>query len=347
MGNLQRTTGDIKNEWPSIVANVKTNMAVAAYAGPNHWNDPDMLEVGNSDNGAGPVTDVENQSHFSLWAIASAPLIAGNNLFDVNMSAATKTILTNAEIIAIDQDAMGLQGVRIWENGGQSLWGKPLNANGTRAAVLFNEGDAAADMTLKFADLGLAPGTATVRDLQAHADLGSFKDAFTVNVASHGTATLKIVGNEPPRPKGSAYLSDQTPIYAANGLGPGRARHQQRRHRGGRRHADQDPRPDLRQGPRHRGARGHHLPPGRQVQPLQAQVGVDDIANGQGTVRFQVIADGEVLFDSMAVNGQSPATAIDVSLVGKRRLKLLVTNADDGTAQDRASWGDAKVECDP
>ena len=220
MGNLQRTTGDIKNEWPSIVANVKTNMAVAAYAGPNHWNDPDMLEVGNSDNGAGPVTDVESQSHFSLWAIASAPLIAGNNLFDVNMSAATKTILTNAEIIAIDQDAMGLQGVRIWESGGQSLWGKPLNANGTRAAVLFNEGDAAADMTLKFADLGLAPGTATVRDLQAHADLGSFKDAFTVNVASHGTATLKIVGNEPPRPKGSAYLSDQTPIYAANGLGP-------------------------------------------------------------------------------------------------------------------------------
>ena len=83
------------------------------------------------------------------------------------------------------------------------------------------------------------------------------------------------------------------------------------------------------------------------MQPLQAQVGVDDVANGQGTVRFQVIADGEVLFDSMAVNGQSPATAIDVSLVGKRRLKLLVTNADDGTAQDRASWGDAKVECDP
>ena len=60
-----------------------------------------------------------------------------------------------------------------------------------------------------------------------------------------------------------------------------------------------------------------------------------------------MIADGEVLFDSMTVNGQSPATAIDVSLVGKRRLKLLVTNADDGTAQDRASWGDAKVECDP
>ena len=64
-------------------------------------------------------------------------------------------------------------------------------------------------------------------------------------------------------------------------------------------------------------------------------------------MRFQVIADGEVLFDSTTVNGQSPAAAIDVSLIGKRRLKLLVTNAEDGTAQDRASWGDAKVECDP
>ena len=116
-----------------------------------------MLEVGNSDNGAGPVTDVENQSHFSLWAIASAPLIAGNNLFDVNMSAATKTILTNKEIIAIDQDAMGLQGVRDLGERRPVAVGKPLNANGARAAVLFNEGDAAADMTVKFADLGLAP----------------------------------------------------------------------------------------------------------------------------------------------------------------------------------------------
>jgi alpha-galactosidase len=347
MGNLQRTTGDIKNEWPSIVANVKTNMAVAAYAGPNHWNDPDMLEVGNSDNGAGPVTDVENQSHFSLWAIASAPLIAGNNLFDVNMSAATKTILTNAEIIAIDQDAMGLQGVRIWENGGQSLWGKPLNANGTRAAVLFNEGDAAADMTLKFTDLGLAAGTATVRDLQAHADLGSFKDAFTVSVASHGTATLKIVGNEPPRPKGSVFLSDGTPIYAANGLGP------VERDTNNGATAAGDGTPIKIRGQTFDKGLGTAAPSaiiyrlGGKCSRFQAQVGVDDITNGQGTVRFQVIADGEVLFDSMTVNGQAPAAAVDVSLVGKRRLKLLVTNADDGTAQDRASWGDAKVECDP
>ena len=78
-----------------------------------------------------------------------------------------------------------------------------------------------------------------------------------------------------------------------------------------------------------------------------AQVGVDDATNGGGSVRFQVCADGEMLFDSTNVNATSPAAAIDVDLTGKRRLKLLVTNADDGSAQDCASWGDAKVECEP
>jgi alpha-galactosidase len=347
MGNLQRTTSDIKNEWPSIVANVRSNQAVAAYAGPNHWNDPDMLEVGNSDNGAGPVTDVEDQSHFSLWAIASAPLIAGNNLFDANVSAATKAILTNAEIIAINQDAMGLQGFQIWQDGTQSLWGKPLNANGARAAVLFNEGDAAVDMTLKFVDLGLAPGSATVRDLQAHADLGSFKDSFTTNVPSHGTATLKVVGSEPPRPKGSAYLSDATPIYAANGLGP-----IERDTNNGATAPGDGATISIRGQSFSRGL-GMAAPAaviyrlGRKCSRFSAQVGVDDATAGQGSVRFQVIADGEVLFDSMNLTGASPAMAVDVDLTGRRRLKLFVSNAGDGSAQDRASWGDAKVECDP
>ena len=348
MGNLQRTTTDIKNEWPSIVANIKSNQAVAGYAGPNHWNDPDMLEVGNSDNGAGPVTDVENQSHFSMWAIASAPLIAGNNLFDVNMSAATKSILTNTEIIAVDQDAFGLQGVRVWQNdaGDQSVWAKPLNANGTRAVVLLNETAAAADMTTSFADIGLGPGSVTVRDLQTHADLGTAKDSFTINVASHGTATLTIIGNEPARPKGSAYLSDYTPIYAANGLGPVESD----TNNGGT--AARDGVPIKIRGQTFSKGLGTAAPAaviyrlGAKCSRFSATVGVDDATNGQGSVRFQVIADGDILFDSMNVTGTTAAMVIDVDITGKRRLKLHVTNADDGAAQDRASWGDAKVECE-
>jgi alpha-galactosidase len=347
MGDLQRTTTDIRNEWPSIVSNLKSNQAVAAYGGPNQWNDPDMLEVGNSDNGAGTVTDVENQSHFSLWAIVASPLIAGNNLFDPNMSAATKTILTNTEIIAINQDALGLQGVRIWEDGTRSLWGKPLNANGARAAVLFNEGADAADMTVKFVDLGLAAGRASVRDLQAHTDLGTFSDSFTINVASHGTATLKIVGNEPPRPKGSAFLSDQTPIYAANGLGP-----VERDSNNGATGAG-DGTPIKIRGETFAKGLGTAAPAaviyrlGGKCRRFSATVGIDDVTAGQGSARFQVIADGAVLYDSQNLTGTSPAAVVDVDITGKRRLKLYVTNADDGMAQDRASWGDAKVECEP
>src|SRR5262245_54441518 len=196
IGQLQRTTTDIKNTWApdpnstetgSILTSLKTNMPLAPYGGPNHWNDPDMLEVGNSDNGAGNVTDVENQSHFSLWALSASPLIAGNDLR--NMSPTTKAILTNKEIIALNQDGFGLQAVQVKQMGEQSVWAKPLNANGARGVVLLNEAAAPADITVRLDEIGLRSGSAKVRDLQAQADKGSFTDSYTVNVPSHGTAT--------------------------------------------------------------------------------------------------------------------------------------------------------------
>jgi hypothetical protein len=200
---------------------------------------------------------------------------------------------------------------------------------------------------VKFTDIGLAPGSATVRDLQGHADVGSFKDEYTVNVASHGTATLKIVGNEPPRPRGTAYLAEATPIYAANGLGP-----VEHNTNNGATAAGDGTTIKLRGqsfdkglGMAAPGAVIYRL--GGKCSRFVAQVGIDDVTNGMGSARFQVIADGEMLFDSMNVTGTSPAMSIDVSLVGKRRLKLLVTNGDDGSAQDRADWGEARVECEP
>ena len=349
VGNLQRTTTDITNTWDSIVANVKTNRAVAPYGGPNHWNDPDMLEVGNSDNGAGTVTDLENQSHFSLWAIVDAPLIAGNDLR--NMSAATQAILTNKEVIAINQDALGLQGVEVRESGDQSVWAKPLNANGARAVVLFNAGAAAADINVRFDEIGLAGGRATVRDLLAQADLGSFTDSYAApGVAPHGTATLKIVGSEPPRPKGTeAYLSDATPIYAANGLGP------VERDMSNGASDPGDGKPIAIRGQTFTKGLGVAAPSsviyrlGGQCTAFSATVGVDDATNGAGTVVFQVWADRDPapLFDSGTVTGATPAMPVQVDVTGKRRLKLMVTNAGDGSALDRASWGDAKIDCAP
>jgi alpha-galactosidase len=347
LGNLQRTTTDITNTWDSIVANLKTNRLLAPYGGPNHWNDPDMLEVGNSDNGAGDVTDVEYQSHFSLWAIAAAPLIAGNDLR--SMSPATKAILTNPEVIALNQDALGLQGIAVRETGDLSVWAKPLNANGARAVVLLNAGAAPADVTVSFPDVGLGPGSATVRDLVAQKDLGTFSGQYTAKaLPSHGTATLKMVGNEPPRPKGSgAYLSDSTPTYAANGLGP------VERDTSNGASDPGDGMPIKIRGQSFSKGLGVSAPSaviyrlGGQCTAFSATVGVDDSANGAGTVVFQVWADGEKLFDSGTVTGTSPAMPIGLDLTGKRRLKLLVTNAGDGSALDRASWGDLRVDCTP
>jgi alpha-galactosidase len=312
-GHLQRTTTDIKNLWTpdpnstergSIITSLKTNQPLAAYGGPNQWNDPDMLEVGNSDNGAGPVTDVENQSHFSLWAIIASPLIAGNDLR--NMTETTRAILTNKEIIAINQDAMGLQGVLVRQTGEQSVWAKPLNGNGERAVVLLNEAATAADIAVRFDEIGLRGGAATVRDLQAQADRGSFTDSYMVNVPSHGTATLKIVGAEPNRPRGTAFLSDLTPIYAANGLGP-----VERDHANGGSESGDGPDIKIRATTYARGI-GMSAPAaviyrlGGKCSNFSAQVGVDDSSSGgAGTVRFQAFADGDMLFDSATMTGNA------------------------------------------
>jgi alpha-galactosidase len=144
IGNLWRTTGDIIDEWEGkhkgyawgVVSIADMNEPLWPYAGPGHWNDPDMLEVGN-----GGLTTSEYRSHFSLWAMMAAPLIAGNDI--ANMDEATRSILLNREVIAVDQDRLGIQGRRVWKDGARELWVKPL-AGGARAVLLFNRGTAPA-----------------------------------------------------------------------------------------------------------------------------------------------------------------------------------------------------------
>jgi alpha-galactosidase len=186
-GNLWRTTGDIKDNWASVLKILDNpSQQHAEAAGPGGWNDPDMLEVGN-----GKMTDAEYRSHFSLWAMMAAPLIAGNDLR--SMSQATKDILMNAEVIAIDQDAAGKQGTRIRAEGGSEVWAKPLKQKGAVAVLLFNRGEAAADISASWDEVGLPSGKAKVRDLWAHADRGVFTDSFKANVPSHGVVMLKVV----------------------------------------------------------------------------------------------------------------------------------------------------------
>ena len=184
--NLWRTTGDISDDWNSMLSNLDFNAYHAMYAGPDGWNDPDMLEVSN-----GGMTDTEYRAHFSMWAISAAPLIAGNDLS--TMSSATKAILTNTDIIAIDQDPAGVQGTKVKDNGsGLQVWSKRLQGNGVVAVALFNRSSSAAHITANWSNIGLASGSARIHDLWTHTELGSFTNSYTTNVPSHGVVMLKI-----------------------------------------------------------------------------------------------------------------------------------------------------------
>lgn len=192
VGQLWRTTSDIRDRWESVVWILNANAAHAAVAGPGHWNDPDMLEVGN-----GGMTGDEYRAHFGMWAMMAAPLITGNDLR--TMSAETASILLNTEVIAVDQDPLGAQGRKVLDRGyGAQVWVKPL-ADGSRAVAVLNLSETAANLYVRWSDVGLPPGPASVRDLWArrdlpvHTDTGrDFNERLPVTVPGHGVALLRL-----------------------------------------------------------------------------------------------------------------------------------------------------------
>jgi len=183
-GNLWRTTGDISDRWPSMMhIGFELQPGREKYASVGHWNDPVMLEIGN-----GGMTEDEYRTHMSLWSLLAAPLLAGNDLRD--MKKEISEILTNREVVAIDQDSKGVQGARVAKNGDLEVWEKPL-ADGSHAVGMFNLGKDSAMMTANFSDLKLT-GSHSVRDLWAHADKGKVKDKLEATVPSHGVMLVKI-----------------------------------------------------------------------------------------------------------------------------------------------------------
>ncbi|HVW07821.1 MAG TPA: glycoside hydrolase family 27 protein, partial [Bryobacteraceae bacterium] len=183
-GNLWRTTGDIRDNWASM-SNIGFDQQIgrAKFAGPGHWNDPDMLEIGN-----GGMTDTEYRTHMSLWSLLAAPLLAGNDLR--SMSPDILDILTNKEVIAIDQDPLGKEATRVSKNGDTEVWSRPL-ADGSLAVGLFNRGAEQTRATVKWSELGIS-GTRKVRDLWAHADRGTGEGSLWADVPSHGVVLLRI-----------------------------------------------------------------------------------------------------------------------------------------------------------
>jgi alpha-galactosidase len=197
-GNLWRMSGDIQDRWDGkkewspgdccnygVTAILDEEAEIYSRGGPGHWNDPDMLEVGN-----GGMTDTEYRSHFSFWALLAAPLIAGNDLR--NMRPEIKEILTNKEVIAVNQDPLGIQGNRVRKDGEKEVWVKQLK-DGSRAVILFNRGASEDKVAFSWEDIGYPHHlSATVRDLWRHNESANVKGEFSASVASHGVVMVTV-----------------------------------------------------------------------------------------------------------------------------------------------------------
>jgi alpha-galactosidase len=187
LGHLWRTCWDIQPEWSSVTAILDRQAELHPFAGPDHWNDPDMLEVGN-----GALTVDESRAHFALWAVLAAPLMAGNDL--LTMGDDVRRILTAPEIVAVDQDPRGAQGRRIRSDGGAEVWARPLARPGSWAVALLNRGPARSDLRVGPEDLGLRR-LVRARDLWERADLAGVRDEVVRSVNAHGAALLLIEGS--------------------------------------------------------------------------------------------------------------------------------------------------------
>lgn len=184
MSTLWRTSGDINiYQYNSIFTNFDSAQHPTAQS-PGHYNDPDMLIVGISN-----FTLAQNRNHFAMWAILGAPLLAGNDL--TTMSADTKSVLTNKEVIAIDQDPLATQGKKISDSNKLQVYSKELSDAGRRAVLLLNRGTDAGTITVKFADIGLG-NTVTVRDIWAAKDLGEKTTSYATSVPGNDSVLLMI-----------------------------------------------------------------------------------------------------------------------------------------------------------
>jgi alpha-galactosidase len=211
-GNLWRTTGDITDQWSSLAKIGFRQNGHEKFAGPGHWNDPDMLVVGKL--GWGPhlhptgLTADEQATHITLWSMLAAPLLIGCDLSEMDRS--TLDLLTNDEVLDIDQDPLGKQAWRCATSTLTEVWARPLS-DGTIAVALFNRDDKASKATVKWADLGIG-GSQPVRDLWQRKDVGTFGSSFSATVPAHGTVLVKV--GQPDGPNATRLLERYDSVFA-------------------------------------------------------------------------------------------------------------------------------------
>ncbi|KAL6185249.1 hypothetical protein ACLB2K_041383 [Fragaria x ananassa] len=183
VGNSWRTTGDISDNWDSMTSRADQNDIWASYAGPGGWNDPDMLEVGN-----GGMTLEEYRAHFSIWALATAPLLIGCDIR--SMDDATLSLLSNKKVIAVNQDKLGAQGKQVTSGTDLQVWAGPLSDNRV-ALVLWNRSPSKATVTAHWSDIGLKPATVVeARDLWEHSTGPSVSETLSADLESHACKIL-------------------------------------------------------------------------------------------------------------------------------------------------------------
>ncbi len=452
VGHLWRTTGDISDSWGSMLSILKQNLPLAPHAGPGHWNDPDMLEVGN-----GGMTDTEYRSHFSMWSVMAAPLLIGSDLRSA--SAETFEILSNKEVIAVDQDPLGKQGSVVSSEGGRWVVAKEMR-DGSRTVALFNESGSPQRIATTAAAVGLPDAHAyTLRDLWQHR---SYNTAGTISatVPAHGTVLVRVaadrgwpqhppavelgldgstlvqtgtpaaltttvtdLGRTParqvsvrlsgpagwavkatsptsapalstgrslrtkwsltapegaptgsyeltlkasyrsptgarvdstlpfsatvvvPPPSGSSGLGDLPWLSASNGYGP------VERNTSNGESAAGDGHPITIGGVVYARGLGVHAESsveyytGAACETVTAQVGVDDEKGANGTVAFEVWADGTKVASTGVLTNAMPAQPLTADVTGARLVRLVVTDGGDGIDSDHADWGDAQLSC--
>lgn len=209
IANLWRTTHDIAPNWASISGIINDQAALSQYGGPGGWNDPDMLQVGN-----GNLTDAENRSHFGLWSMLSAPLFAGTDL--TQLGTETLKTITNAEVIAVNQDTLGKQAVRMRNENGIQVWAKEL-AGGDIAVALFNTTETEKVLSSSVSEVK-GSGEYSVRSLWDKKDVMNTASVFSATVPRHGTAMLRLTpGTKPGLPSVPEVKGNITLEAGSNG----------------------------------------------------------------------------------------------------------------------------------
>jgi alpha-galactosidase len=194
IANCWRICGDIGDHWSSILSHGFHQDKWAPFQKPGHWNDPDMFQIGVAGGGKPKhLTPDEQYTHVSMWCLLSAPLLLGCDLN--HLDPFTLGLITNDEVIDVDQDELGKQALNVSKDGNFEVYAKPL-IDSSKAVGLFNLGPAEASVTVKWSDLGVS-GKQTVRDLWRQKDVGTFDDSYTAQVASHGVILIRVIPTSP------------------------------------------------------------------------------------------------------------------------------------------------------